>query len=234
MMRLLSATGAAALMWIGASLLPAQAATCGSVTATFCNSDAAIFLKGTDTFPEGLVEQNIFTTKLDEPSTNNTGNVGSQAGLPIVHFDTDVAVSTGNGFAQIGAGNDSFKSLTFSIPGYTFNDLIFNTQGLLGGRANNDVTITAFLAAAQIITGTLTGLGAGETGWLTLALNGGVFDKVIISSISGFKKIDQFQVSGLTAVPIPPAIICFGTALAGLALLKRKTRNSSRAQYAHA
>jgi hypothetical protein len=222
MMRLMG-TAAAMLLGMGLAFSPAQAATCGSVTASACNTNAAIFHDPPDTFPSGLNEQKIFTDN-GPATTHNTGNVASQNGFPEVSFDTDVAVRAANGFAQIGVGNDFFHRLTFTIPGHVFGDLMFDTQGLLGGEANNDISISAFLANSLIINFATAGLGAGEQNWLVLGLAGQVFDKVVIESLGGFKKNDHFQVSDVAAIPIPAALPLFGTALIGIAALGMKRR----------
>lgn len=96
----------------------------------------AIYMKQ---FPDvSFTEQKIF---LQSATDTNTvlGNVGSQTGTPIVHFDSAPAspldvteiTHTGDGFANIKFAphsGDTLNNLTVTVPGYSFGDLLFDVQ----------------------------------------------------------------------------------------------------------
>ena len=186
----------------------------------FHNSDLDIYYQQ-NTFPGGLDEQQVFLDATTSPSTSITGNVGSQNGLPEVLITTDIAATAANGFAQV-KGGDIFHSLTFEIPGFTFGDLMFKTQGLRGPGKQNDISIAAFLGNTLLGSTSLTGLGNGLQAWLLLALNDSAIDKVVLTSDQGFRRISQIHVSDLSAVPIPASLPLFLTGLGLLAVLRNR------------
>jgi len=108
---------------------------------------------------------------------------------------------------------------------------LFDTQGAA------DVTITGFLNNVALISQQVLGLGNGQQSWLILATPLSNFDRIVLSSVSGFAQVTHFQVSGsgndLTptpnTVPLPAGVWLFGTALAGLGALRMRRRRSPAA-----
>ena len=202
----------------------------------FANSNLEIYFKDLP----ALTEKKVKTNKEKDPTTTVTGDVDN--GGPAVLFTMDLPVEAANGFAQIGKGNGNtaeFFSLTFEVPGYTFGDLLFDTHGLPDPKlkvkkgevapppVSNDVTISAYLANVILGTYSQSGLGTGEQSWLVLALTGTVFDKIVVTSIAGFTKMDHFEVSELkavTPVPIPAALPLFAGGLGLMGWMARRRR----------
>ena len=179
----------------------------------FSNGSLEIYLNQ-NTFPSGLVEEQVFFDAGTGPLV--IGHVGSQTGIPLVHFNSPTSLDAAGGFAQIGAfgRNAVFNQLTITVPGYTFGDLMFSTF-----KADN-VTISAFSNELLLGTYTQNGLGNGAAQWLTLATGGAVLTSLLLSSTDGFEFLKQVSISSLAAapdvVPLPGAIVLFGSALAGM------------------
>jgi len=221
---------AAAVLLAGLAYMPAQAATL-----VFDNAFGNVYHAppGNVNGITGVTEHQVFLDAETTATTQFTGHVDSQNGLPLVNFVTDVALTAANGFAQIGNGSsDIFHQLTVTVPGFFIHDLLFDTNGAINGPNNNDVTITGFLNNVALTTFAGTGFGTGSQSWLILADIGKNFDEIVISSLSGFTKIDHIKVSGsgndLTptpnVVPLPAGIWLFGTALVGMGALRMRRR----------
>jgi hypothetical protein len=162
-------------------------------------------------------EPKIFLDK--NISTTITGHVGSQTGdpgTPVITFTSPVAVDAKNGFSSIdavGGGNDVFHSLTVSVPtGWLFKDLVFDTLKA------DDITVTGLFGTMTVGIYTNNALPSGLTEFLALATNGASFTSLVLFSTSGFSQIKQFEISGLAPVPIPGALVLFGSALVGLGI----------------
>jgi len=256
---------AALLLLMGAA--PSYAATVcdtGGEVAVACSSvgttpKAAIFQDPKNNTNFGHVEYDIHTVKNGE----RTDNIGNVLGLTIggfgvtAHFDTDDAVTAANGNAQIGIGNDTFNTMDVS---FTLNNAINSTVffqdfrwDTLFSPDNNldDISITAFLNNAPIVSYAASALGGGEIGWFALGFGSQVFDLIRVTSLGGgitaggFQKSDHFDVSGLSTVgpgqqctdpngcvpnvPLPAGIWLFGTALAGMGALKLRRRQAPAA-----
>jgi hypothetical protein len=208
---------AAVAMVVGFAGSPAAAAV-------FSNADLAIYQEQ-NTFPD-TSDEKVYSNKTEKDgSLTVTGNVGSQDGVPHVLFTMDTLVEAANGFSQIGKGSGLFYSLTFEIPGETFPGLKFSTQG---DQSNSDVKISAFLQGVELGSYSTSGLGDSDQKWLVLGLFGQLFDKIVVTSTTGFKSLKHFEVSELTAVPLPAAVYLFGTALAGLGVGAYRRRRQTR------
>ena len=221
---------AAAVLLAGLAYMPAQAATL-----VFDNAFGNVYQAppGNVNGITGVTEHDIFMDADGTADQDHIGHVDSQNGLPLVQFHTDANLTTANGFAQIGNGSsDIFHSLSVAVAGFFIHDLLFDTNGAINGPNNNDVTITGFLNNVALTTFAGTGFGTGSVSWLILADVGKNFDEIVISSLSGFTKIDHIKVSGsgndLTptpnVVPLPAGIWLFGTALAGMGALRMRRR----------
>jgi len=183
----------------------------------------------------GVTEHKVFLDAEGTPDTSFIGHVDSQNGTPLVQFTTDDPVTSANGFAQIGNGGggstELFNTLSITVPGFFIHDLLFDTQGAA------DVTISGFLNNVALLSQQVLGLGNGQQSWLILATPLSNFDRIVLSSVSGFAQVTHFQVSGsrnnLTptpnTVPLPAGVWLFGTALAGMGALKMRRRRAAAA-----
>ena len=233
----LHAAVVAAVISLGA-VNAAQAATATDLLPL--NNSLGIYLKD---FPSGLNEQKIYLDKdTDAPVL---GNVGSQNGLPIVNFTSPSSLDPADGFANIKpASGDTFSHITFTVPGYSFGDFLFDLQ-LFNNKDGLDLTITAFNGITQLGTLTLTDTTDpdvkhdADMSFLVLAENSAVITKVVLDSISGFNETKHFQVSDLKCidecgpnpgpgqVPLPGALPLFVSglgAIGGLIGWRRKRR----------
>jgi hypothetical protein len=163
---------------------------------------------------------------LDKGTGNTvTGHVGSQngdPGTPIISFFSPVAVDAKNGFSSIdstGGGNGVFHSLTVSVPtGFAFKSLVFDTLKA------DDIFITGFFNGTTVGTYLNDDLKNGLNEFTALALNGSLFTSLVLFSEDGFSQIKQFEISGLTPVPLPGALVLFGSALVGVGILGRRRK----------
>jgi hypothetical protein len=115
MRKILLAT-ALALAPMAAHAVPQTTATlCGPADGNGCAfpDDVAVFLQAADGVTQG------------------DGNIGSQTGLPLMHFVSlggtlNMFIDLANGFATIKPSQPAttFNGLTISIPGFLFGDLV--------------------------------------------------------------------------------------------------------------
>jgi hypothetical protein len=159
-------------------------------------------------------------------TTSATGNVGSQTGTPIFTFTSSTdSFDVANGFATGGltATAGLLNQLTIKAPtGFLFNDLIFRAQGP-AGTAPTDLTFAASLGGSAVGGPvTISSIGEGAQAFLTAIALGSLMDTLTLTSTSGIFQFKQFEVSGLTAVPLPGAAWLFGSALVGLGFLGRR------------
>ena len=60
--------------------------------------------------------------------------------------------------------------------------------------------------------------------FLTMAINGSAFTSLVLTSATGFSQIKQFEISGVSQVPLPGALVLFGSGLVGLGVLSRRRK----------
>jgi hypothetical protein len=143
------------------------------------------------------------------------GHPGAQPATPIITFTSPAPVDAKNGFSSvdaIGGGQAVFHSLTVAVPtGFLFTDLIFGALGV------TDIAITAFNNASIVGTYSNTSLANGLNQFLVQTVGPAAFTSLLLSSTSGFSHLKQFEISGLapSAVPLPGALVLFGTVLMG-------------------
>jgi hypothetical protein len=236
---ILGAATVAAVISFGA-VKPAHAATATDLLPL--NNSLGIYLKD---FPSGLNEHKIYLD--DNTDAPVVGHYDSQNGLPIVNFTSPSSLDPANGFANIKpASGDTYNQITFTVPGYSFGDFLFDLQ-LFNNKDGLDLTITAFNGITQLGTLTLTDQTDpdvkhdADMSFLVLAENSAVITKVVLDSISGFNETKHFQVSELKCidecgpnpgpgqVPLPAALPLFagGLGVIGLLASRRKRKQSA-------
>ena len=170
-----------------------------------------------------------------------TGSIGANDGAIEAYWrttDADGLEGEGNGFAVIKGGNGGLiHDLTFGVYNGYFEDVIFSL--IPENMQVIDFTVTGFFKdgtqqSAQLSTQN------GLEDWLLLVDDtANPFSSINIFSDSGFyasgpnkddltgggfTQTKQWEVSGVSAVPVPAAAWLFGTALIGLAGFGRRSR----------
>ena len=159
--------------------------------------------------------------------TSGVANVGSQTGTPTLAFtNLNTASDFANGFATITPDTGLITSLDIVAPqGVLFNDIEFRVQGPAGNAATS-VTVTAFNGTTNMGSSTIGNIGNGAQLLLASLLPGSFMTSLNISS-NGLAELKQFQVSGLSSLPLPSAGLLFATGIVGLGLLARRRRKST-------
>jgi hypothetical protein len=157
--------------------------------------------------------------KLFTGTTNQTNTA--------VQFTSNVNLET-SGIGQaslIGPGNTNIPAgtnVTFTIPGFTFQDFIFNPLITGPGTSPGSAIISAVDNSNQTFTLTPNPiLGNGQNFFTLTAVGGDTITSVslLLGANTTIGSLGQFRVSGVSQVPLPPAALLFGTALGGLGVL---------------
>jgi hypothetical protein len=152
---------------------------------------------------------------------NNLTSTGT-AGATTVDFSSTQELDFASGNATISIhGNGNFNNLTISTPGFTFTDLDF--RALFTADANGDVNVAGDVGTTSVgSTSTTVSNGAQE-----LLVNSTTpLTSIVLTSIAGFSQLKSFDISGLTATPLPASLPLFA---GGLGLLGYLTRRRKRA-----
>jgi hypothetical protein len=190
---------------------------------------APIFTQGNN--PQGN-EQNILVGNHTDVSSD-TGTT-NQSGTPVLFSNFGQNVDTGGqgqGFIESSSGGASLLTqFTFSVPGNTFQDYIFNPQ--IGGQPkSNGGTATVTVVAND---GSFTydlPLGNGNNFLTIVAGANEVLDSVsflVDAGSEGFNQLQQNRVSGvgrLDPVPEPGTLALLGFGLLGTVAFARRRRN---------
>jgi hypothetical protein len=199
---------------LAGSYLPALGATtdtfCGPSSGMGCEngSDLMVFLQDATGTMHGF------------------GNIGGQTMLPIMDINSDggmmsLLIDLKNGFATIKPTNGiSFNGVDITIPGFTFTQLVFDTQLTpVAGQSTDSFTTEGF-TGNHISAGINTFMEAADTDKeYSITAVGGAFDEVNIAALTGFDEIKHIEVEGLAPVIVVPVAEPKGIAIMGLGLL---------------
>lgn len=208
------------------------ATNAATVAPVYTGTYVDMYLKQ-NTFPSPLDEQKIYLDKDKSPTI--TGHVGSQTGTPLVMFSSATdTLDAANGFANITSTDGAINNITITAPGYWFSDLIFGVQ-LSNSTSDLHVTANDKSGASETFSSwtTQTDWGSGLNTILALSTGANLMQSVTIDSNDGFDalaldaligvdQVKHFEISGLTAVPVPAAIWLFGSGLIGLIGVARR------------
>jgi len=183
----------------------------------------------------GLVEEQVFINAAKvEQNEKLWGSIGTNDGQEEAYwFSTEHGLDGKNGFASIfglDASGDStlISDITFGVKDSYFNDVEFSVLAPTNATVAYTLTVTYSDDSTESwATDTSTGLedmlvlATGATNGKTLfkAVNINSDDGVKIdgaATADGLDQTKQWQVSGVTPVPIPAAAWLFGSALLGM------------------
>jgi hypothetical protein len=194
-----------------------------------------------NTFPSGLTEEKVYMVQ--NPGGGGTvgiqpliGKIGSQTNSREVYFtSTEDIYAPSDGFASgIRATDGNLNYIEITTPGLNFQDLIFNIAFASDLNDAADFTVTAYTSDgnSQSYSGFTSNSAwvKGTNEILLLADANYSWNKIEITSNIGFMEIGgvgdlkQFEISGVTAVPLPAAVWLFGSGLIGLAGIARRKK----------
>jgi hypothetical protein len=168
------------------------------------------------------VEHEVFLQDAKDKSAG-FGNIGSQTGAPVVEFTSTAALVFANGNATIKPEGTFFPTLTISIPGHSFTDLLFDLQLLkTDSPSGENLTVDAWDGTTLERTFTYSTLAHDAVINFTVADVSGL-TAVSLSSTSGIKEAKHFDVSGVDPIPEPStwALMMLGFAGLGYAAFRR-------------
>lgn len=194
--------------------------------------------------PPDLVEEKVYINQDTTVAAGEdlTGSIGSNTTDKEAYWNTTDEgglVGQGNGFATIKGGADDglIHDITFGVYNSYFEDVIFSAIPV--NQQEIDITVTATFSDGSSETSSTLQTANGLEAYLVLADTGKLFKEVNISSDSGMviagpdsgdttdggaTQFKQWQVSGVTPVPIPAAVWFFGSGLIGLAGIARRKK----------
>jgi len=203
---------------LGGALFPVQAATVIPGTGD---------ISGVLGTPVPIDTKVYFET--DKADTTFTANVGSHTGPAIVTLTSNQTLESANGWAGLTtlSPDTVFHYLKIAVdPGYTFTGLTFAFSE--PNQGTSDLTITGSNGGTLSLTEPPIGNGLNDL--QVSATNGSSFTYLILFSTHGFTDIKQIQIAGLSAVPLPGALLLFSSAIGAgwLGLRRRRSQTGSR------
>ena len=141
----------------------------------------------------------------------------SQGGLNVMFFSpTDVLSEPSAGQARIESLDGLLNTITVSVPGGSFGDLIFNQ---FNGSGTSLLTIGTLSGSGASSFSASFALGVGQNFFTVLAGAGETLTSVTISSPGGIADLRQVRISDARLTSVPDAGSTLGLLTAGMLVL---------------
>jgi hypothetical protein len=167
----------------------------------------------------------LFTASANAATVTPTESADAGSAVSLVHGGT-YTYSTGVGSGAIGTAGDPGLFFNFNVPSAPVGTLTLSAQGELLSKIAN-LTLTwldsglSELATLQVTDGT--GANTGNNALALALISTGDYFLRVTGTVLNAESTFQIAV---TATPIPPALLLFGSALAGLGFLGRRSRRN--------
>jgi len=219
-------------MKLSTFVISAMVGACAIIGSASFSVQAATVIPGTGDITGilGTPVPNDTKVFFGDSKTNSSfkATVGSQTGPAIVTLTADQTIQAADGWAGLTAISPDtvFHYLKIAVdPGYTFTSLTFAFQE--PNQGTSDVTITG--SNGGVLSLTEPPIQNGLNSLQVSATNGSSFTYLILYSELGFTGIKQIQIAGLSAVPLPGALLLFSSAIgAGWLGLRRRRQTGNR------
>jgi hypothetical protein len=176
--------------------------------------------------PSGTGDNVLFN--LQPPNQMGTtifGNINNPGNTLVQFTSSQVLIAPSLGQARIeSVPADILNNLQTIIPGFLFGQAVFN----LDATANGTATINAFDQSGTLFSFPLALSGNGQNFFTLTTAGGELISRVTFTSTVGLEDVAQIRFGELTPspVPLPPAVLLFGTVLLGVGVLARRKRSA--------